>query len=136
MSDAGIRILLIEDSPLQARLIEEMLSEVQSARYHLEWADRLSKGLERLRGGRVDLVLLDLTLPDSWGLDTFIRLRAAHPALPVVVLTGAGDEKVFREAGRRGAQGCMVKDQLNSASLDRCIRTALARRRRSGDTGG
>ena len=136
MSEAKIGILLIEDSPLQARLIEEMVSEVQSAQFHIERADRLSKGLERLAGGGIDLVLLDLTLPDSWGLDTFIRLRAAHPAIPVVVLTGAGNEKVCREAEQRGAQECMVKDQLSSISLDRCIRNALAGKRRDPDTSG
>jgi DNA-binding NarL/FixJ family response regulator len=136
MGNAKIGILIIEDSPVQARLIEEMLSEVPGARFHLEWADRLSKGLECLAGGGIDLVLLDLTLPDSWGLDTFIRVRTAHPAIPVVVLTGAGDEKVFREAGQRGAQECMVKDQLSSASLGRCIRNALAGKRRDTDTSG
>ena len=70
MMDKPVKVLLIEDNPGDARLIREMLREVRDTRFELECADRLSAGLERLRNGGIDIVLLDLGLPDSQGLDT------------------------------------------------------------------
>src|SRR6266536_467584 len=87
-----IRVLLIEDNRGDVRLIEEYLAEVEGLSFHLENVNRFSAGLERLAHGGVDVVLLDLSLPDSRGLDTFVRLQAAAPGVPVVVLTGFNDE--------------------------------------------
>jgi len=73
---------------------------------------------------------------DSGGLDTFIGVHTAHPAIHGAALTGAGDGEVFRGSGRRGAHACTVKNQLGSASLDRCVRNALTRQRRGNDMSG
>jgi DNA-binding response OmpR family regulator len=87
-----IRILLIEDNPGDARLIQEMLIEAGSNQSDLERCDRLSAGLERINSGGVDALLLDLGLPDSNGIDTFLRVYAQAPEVPTVVLTGLDDE--------------------------------------------
>src|SRR5436190_23187376 len=74
-----VNVLLIEDNRGDVRLIEEYLAEVEGLVFRLESVDRFAAGLERLRHGSVDVVLLDLSLPDSRGLDTFVRLQAAAP---------------------------------------------------------
>ena len=83
MEEEHIKVLLIEDNPGDARLIQEMLTEVRDSPFDLEYAERLSAGLEHLGSGRIDLVLLDLSLPDARGLDTFVKLfaHARTPAL-------------------------------------------------------
>ena len=83
----SIKVLLIEDSPTCALMIRTMLSEVKVAEFELESADRLSTGLNRLAQGGIDVVLLDLTLPDSQGLDTVARTQAQAGGVPIVVLT-------------------------------------------------
>jgi CheY-like chemotaxis protein len=77
-----LNILLIEDNPGDARLIRELLTTARSAPLHLQVVDRLSTGLERLAAGGVDVVLLDLSLPDSQGLETFARAQAQAPQTP------------------------------------------------------
>src|SRR5947209_7758001 len=82
-----VNVLLIEDNRGDVRLIREYLAEVEGMSFHLETVDRFAAGLQRLARGGVDVVLLDLSLPDSRGLDTFVRLQAEAPGVPVVVLT-------------------------------------------------
>ena len=82
MDNRPIQILLIEDNPGDAELLRVMLDQVTGTPFALTWADRLQKGLERLAKGGVDLVLLDLSLPDSHGLDTFRRVKAQASAVP------------------------------------------------------
>src|SRR5712691_1825874 len=86
------QVLLVEDNPGDATLIQEMLSEVERADYRCQFADRLSTALAQLSSASVDVVLLDLSLPDSKGLGTLVKLRASQPGLPIVVLTGLDDE--------------------------------------------
>lgn len=124
-----IRVLLIEDNPGDVRLIKEMLAEVKNISFDLEWKDRLSTGIEKLAKGGVDIVLLDLMLPDSpRGIDTFTRVQAAAPEIPVVVLTGLDDETFAITAVRRGAQDYLVKGKVNSELLAHTIRYAIARK--------
>src|SRR5687768_12404154 len=85
-------VLLIEDYPGDARLIREMLREEWGSHFHIETADRVAAGLERLAQSGVDVVLLDLSLPDAHGLETFTRVHESAPDVPVVVLTGLNDE--------------------------------------------
>src|SRR3979411_1978895 len=87
-------VLLIEDNPGDARLIGEMLQEAPGARFLLECTDGLTGGLARLSRGGVQLVLLDLSLPESQGLESFLRVRTHAPSVPVVVLTGSDDEEL------------------------------------------
>ncbi len=105
-----MKILLIEDNPGDARLIREMLADAGGRGFAIEWVSRLAEGLERLRRGGIDLVLLDLDLPDSHGLDTFIKAQAQAPHVPFVVLTGLADETLGLITVRKGAQDYLFKD--------------------------
>jgi PAS domain S-box-containing protein len=127
MKDRQITVLLIEDNPGDVRLIREMLSEAKHAPFALESAGQLSKGLERLAKGDIDLLLLDLGLPDSQGLNTFLKIHTQSREIPVVVITGLDDEKLGMEAVQKGAQDYLNKGQVDSKSLIRVIRYAIER---------
>jgi len=121
--------LLIEDNPGDTRLIREMLAEIEPSDFEMEWADSLRGGLRRLSRGGIDVILLDLTLPDSRGFDTFTKAHSRASQVPIIVLTGLDDESVAVKAVAEGAQDYLVKSELSSSLLARSIRYALARRR-------
>jgi len=125
-----IKVLLIEDSVFATRHTQKMLAEANGSQIdaQLECADQLSVGLKRLAEGGIDIVLLDLTLPDSHDFDTFTRVHAQAPEMPVVVLTGLEDEKLAVEAVHKGAQDYLVKGQLDSNLLKRSILYAIERK--------
>jgi two-component system cell cycle sensor histidine kinase/response regulator CckA len=123
-----IRVLLVEDNPGDARLIIEMLREVSESEFALERVDRLLPALERLGGAGADVVLLDLGLPDSSGLDTFERIRLGTTNEPIVVISGLNDERVALEAVRAGAQDYLVKGRIEGQLLARVIRYAIERK--------
>ncbi|HJX37138.1 MAG TPA: PAS domain S-box protein, partial [Anaerolineae bacterium] len=127
MTDHAINALLIEDNPLDARLIREYLSEVTTARVALECADSLSAGLERLRNAPPDVLLLDLGLPESQGLDTLSTVLAEAPHTPVVVITGLDDEETAYRAVGEGAQDYLVKGRVDGDLLVRSMRYAMER---------
>jgi len=129
MDDKPIRALLIEDNPGDARLIGVMLAEVKSPPFDIERAERLSAGLECLAEGGIDVVLLDLSLPDSHGLETFARVHAEAPEVPIIVLTGLADTELAVKAVREGAQDYLVKGELNGALLVRSVRYGIERHR-------
>ncbi|MBI4289131.1 MAG: response regulator [Chloroflexi bacterium] len=124
----NVKVLLIEDNPGDARLIREMLAEHRGATFDVEWRDDLAKGMKRLADGPVDLVLLDLTLPDSHGFNTFSSVQTTIPRLPIVVLTGLDDETIAVRAVRGGAQDYLVKGKVTGEQLARAIRYAIARK--------
>jgi signal transduction histidine kinase len=128
MVESRIHILLIEDNPGDAELLEVMLAQVSGAPFSLECADHLAKGLARLTAGGIDIVLLDLSLPDSHGLDTFRRVKAAAPSVPIVVLSGTSDEMLAVKAVHEGSQDYLVKGQVNSQLLARGLRYAVERK--------
>jgi PAS domain S-box-containing protein len=128
MDSHHIHLLLIEDNPGDAGLIGEMLAEARGMSFELEWTETLSKGIERLVLGGIDVVLLDLALADSSGLETLRRLRADSPRAPVVVvLSGLIDEEISFQAVQEGAQDYLIKGQVDSNLLVRSIRYALER---------
>jgi PAS domain S-box-containing protein/putative nucleotidyltransferase with HDIG domain len=129
MDDKRINILLIEDNPTEAQLIEEMLTEGKGARFNLECVDRLATGLARLVANNIGLVLLDLGLPDSQGFATFARVYAEAPQVPVVVLSGVADENLAMKTVHEGAQDYVLKGNLDSSVLLRTIRYAIERKR-------
>jgi len=129
MADPTARVLLIEDDPAYARLIETLLEEEVGGGYDVERASRLEEGLDRLKAGNIDAVLLDLTLPDSKGLDTFVRACDAAPGVPIVVLTGFDDEQLALDAVKRGAQDYLVKGNAENDTLARSLRYAIERNR-------
>ena len=124
-----IRLLLIEDNPGDARIIQEMLIEAGSNQFALEQYDRLSAGLERLNSGGVDVLLLDLGLPDSNGIDTFLRVYAKAPEVPTVVLTGLDDQRLAVKLVNKGAQDYLVKGQFDNNLLMRTIHYSIERKR-------
>lgn len=128
MQSQGVKILLIEDNPAEARLLQELLKGNKSAQFSWVCVKRLKEALNRLVPQEFDVILLDLTLPDSVGLDSLKPLGDRAPHLPIVVLTNTNDEDLAIEAVRRGAQDYLLKRQLNTELLVRSLRYAIERK--------
>src|SRR5688572_18837749 len=128
-SNGTHNVLLIEDNPGDARLIEEMIREDPAAPFRLHRADRLSRALEHLAGGETGLVLLDLSLPDSLGLETFAKVYAHSPTVPIIVLTGNDDANVALSAVKSGAQDYLIKGRLDRELLLRSMQYSIERKR-------
>lgn len=124
-----IRVLMIEDSQVHARLVQGMLGQDQDHPFTVETADVLSTGLDRLVKGGLDVILLDLNLPDSEGLETFRRTRAAAGSVPIVILSGDDDQATAAKAVEDGAQAFLVKGGVNGLQLTRAVRYAVQRAR-------
>lgn len=129
-----IHILLIEDNPGDARLIREMLVDAchdNLAGYYFDvvWIDRVEAALAYLDAGAVDLILMDLSLPDSQGLDTVLRICEHALACPIVVLTALADESLALKAVGQGAQDYLLKNDADSETLVRAIHYAIERHR-------
>ncbi|RYE94022.1 MAG: response regulator, partial [Myxococcales bacterium] len=132
MTAAPVHILLVEDNPGDARLVQEALREaVEQApagpSYRVTVAGRLAAALEALDAGGVDVVLLDLELPDSRGLETYLQVRARAPGCPIVTLTSNGDESLGVRMLREGAQDYLPKSRFDGESLVRSVRYAQER---------
>lgn len=129
MSNQEACILLFEDNPGDAFLLKDMLETHPVAAFKLERVERLAVGLQRLSTNRYDVVLLDLSLPDSQGIETFNRVQQAAPRVPVVVLSGLDDETLAVQAVREGAQDYLVKGRVDGNLLVRSIYYAIERNR-------
>lgn len=123
-----IKVLLVEDNPGDADLIMEYLTSNERRRYQLTGVDNLAAALAALGARSFDIVLLDLSLPDSTGLDTVQGVIASFPQVTIVVLTGLADEDVALQAMRSGAQDYLEKNQITPALLQRTISYAIERR--------
>lgn len=129
MAAEPIRVLLIEDNPGDARLLREILGEVTSAEFELTHVEKLSDGVAALGEGNFDVILSDLSLPDSQGIRTFERIHAEAPEVPVVVLTGLDDATLAVRAVKEGAQDYLVKGEVTGDVLERSLRYAIERQR-------
>lgn len=129
MNESPIEVLLIDDDPIQKFLIQGYLDSAPEKPFHLTCAQSLAEGLQCLGSRHVDVVLLDLGLPDSSGNDTFTRVQEQSPTLAVVVLTGLEDESVGLGLVLAGAQDYLVKCQINAALVCRALRYAIERKR-------
>jgi DNA-binding NarL/FixJ family response regulator len=118
---------LVEDNPADAELVRAFLEEGSASFCQLEEARRLSAALKRIVRGGIDVVLLDLWLPDSSGLATFQRFHARCNDVPVVVLSGMDQESVALEAVKMGAQDYLVKGKADGEMLVRALRFAVER---------
>ena len=127
MTRSTIRLLLVEDDPSDAELVREALAECTRPSFELTHASHLRAAVDVLARDGTDLVLLDLGLPDSRGIETFDRLVAAHPTVPCIVLTGTDDDAVGVRAVQRGAQDFVVKDRPSPDVLARSVRYAIER---------
>jgi signal transduction histidine kinase len=122
-----LRILLVEDNPGDADLIQEMLPAGEDSEFAVHCVSRLADAVSHLRKKETDIALLDLDLPDSNGIETVRIARQAAPRLPIVVLTGNHDERVGIAAVQGGAQDFLVKGQTHGSHLARVIRYAVQR---------
>jgi diguanylate cyclase (GGDEF)-like protein len=125
----GKNVLLIEDNPGDARLIREMFADDPTQPFTLVHADRLSVGIEKLSHKAADLVLLDLSLPDSHGIETFSKIYAHSPKVPIIVLSGNDDQQLALYAVKSGAQDYLVKGKIDSALLMKAMHYSIERKR-------
>jgi len=121
------KILLIENDPAAADRIRAALTAAGSGSFDVDWVRQLSQGLARLSKGGIDAVLLELSLPDSQGIETFDKLFSAAPDVPILVL-GNGNEALAKEAVGRGAQDYLLAGHIDSYSLPRALRNAIERK--------
>jgi PAS domain S-box-containing protein len=120
----------VEDNPGDARLMQEYLADSSEVVFTLEHVVTLAAGLERLTRPGIDVVLLDLTLPDCAGLETFTRVQKQAPQMPIIVLSGQDDEALATKTVHSGAQDYLVKGQgVDSRLISRSIRYAIERKR-------
>jgi Flp pilus assembly CpaE family ATPase len=122
-----LTVLLIEDSPDYAALVQQWLALRTDVAFVLHWTDSLQPGLNRLKQGGVDVILLDLSLPDSNGPETFSRAKLHAGAVPVILLTGDDSEQLALQLVQSGAQDYIVKGSCNGDSLARAIQYAVVR---------
>jgi len=124
-----INVLLIEDDTGFARMVHKMITEIETGPFTFERVENLEKGMERVKKGGIDVVLLDLLLPDSEGIFTFFKLRDVTEDIPVVVLSALEDDETAILAVREGAQDYLFKGIVNPAVLVRSIRHSIERKR-------
>ncbi len=124
-----LKILLVEDSPTDAELLKESLAEKEFGRFEFAHAETLTEAVMYSKRDRFDVVLLDLSLPDTTGRETFLRARVEMPHLPIVVLTGNQDEVIGLEAVRCGIQDYLIKDQIYGRQTAHAIHYAIERKR-------
>jgi two-component system, cell cycle response regulator len=126
MKPQTVKILVIEDDQDDALLFEEALAEVdKSFKPKMEWVESLEDGVDRISSSAYDLVFLDLSLPGTHGIDTFLSLRDQFPNLPIVILTGFTHDSFADEARRQGAREYLVKGELDGEVLTRVIQSVL-----------
>ena len=123
-----LKILLIEDNLAEARLLQEFIKLTKSQNFGLVHVQRLQDGIKQLNSQKYDVILLDLTLPDSQGLSSIPQLLQQNPSNPIIVLTNTNDEELAIEAVRQGAQDYLVKRHVNPDTLVRSVRYAVERK--------
>ncbi len=128
MQQITIHLLLIEDDRGYARLISEMTKSVKGVNIVVFHAPLLMEGISILAENEIDVILLDLTLPDSEGIETFFRIKGVVPEIPIVVLTGREDERLAVTAVKQGAQDYLFKTEMRPPLLIRSLRYALERK--------
>jgi len=124
-----IHILLVEDNPGDVRLLEELLHENGTQLFSIEHVDSICQALSCAANKNFDLLLLDLALPDSSGLDTVRKMYGAIPHTPIIVLTNLEDDGLAVETVQAGAQDYLLKNQINAPALVRAMRHAIERKK-------
>jgi PAS domain S-box-containing protein len=130
----SLNVLVVEDNPDDKIFLEYHLKRVRQRELTVAWRETLSAGLTVIAGGWPDIVFLDLSLPDSRGIETVRTVRAQAPSLSIVVLTGMDDDEVALDAIKIGAQDYLVKGQLSHSVLSRSINYAIERQRAASVT--
>lgn len=127
--ESPIKVLLIEDNEEHVAFLRQLLATSESAQFELHTAGDVQHGIDRLKDGGIQLILLDLTLPDSDGLETFIRVMEAAPDIPLIVLSGLSDVALAIETVQLGAQDYLVKGHVDNHLLVRAMQYAIERKR-------
>jgi len=135
MNKKPLTVLLIEDSPAYAELVQQWLASKDGA-FVLNWTDSLKAGLNRLSRGGIDVILLDLGLPDSEGGKTFVAAQAHGASAPIIVLSANEDESLALKAIQDGAQDYIEKSSCNGELLAKAIQCAVLRHGHPGATAG
>ena len=128
MNELPTTILLVEDDSTDAGLIQAALANTADCSFHVEWVTRISEAIERLGRAGIDVVLLDLTLPDGQGVEAFDRVYQAAPEVLILVLSGASNEDVARQAMQRGARDFFSKAHVDAHWLPRALRYVIERK--------
>jgi len=124
-----VKILMIEDNPGDARIIQDMMADAENFDYTVDWKQTLTTGIEALGENSYDLVLLDLGLPDSpQSSVSFTRVHTVATGIPIIILTGLNDETFAVTTVKRGAQDYLIKGHIDTNTLSRTIRYAIARK--------
>ena len=134
MKEKALQVLVVEDNAGDVRLLREMFSKEKADGFELTHLLRMEEAVIHLAKGEVDIVLLDMGLPDGHGLETVRRAHAAAPGVPLIVLTGLDDEALAAEAMKEGAQDYLIKGQIENRALPRALRHAIERHRMQAET--
>ena len=129
MSSSIIKLLLVEDNDVDAHLTKDILAEWSIEQFDITHVTRLSEAFTHLARDRYDAILLDLSLPDAYGLPTLKQVQATSPTIPIIVLSGVSDQALSLQAVQQGAQDYLVKGQIQGDLLARSIRYAIERKR-------
>lgn len=124
-----VKVLLVEDNPGDVRFFEILLRQITTPKFKVFTVDTLAQGLDTLVKEDIDVVMLDLSLPDSFGLDTVGRVKQLVDVVPIIVLTGNDDDEFALKALNAGAQDYLVKGNIDEVILGRAIRYAIERNR-------
>ena len=128
MSRPSDNVLLIEDNPGDAKLVQRALTNTRFGPFQIEWVKDLADGLERLSRGGIEAVVADLSLPDSSGMETLDRLLLAAPRIPILILSGSDEEEIASQAVQHGAQDYLPKNHLDRYTLSRAVRNMIDRK--------
>lgn len=128
----SINVLLVEDNPGDAVIINEMFNEIPQIEFNVSHAKRLSEGLEIIHKEDFHIILLDLQLPDSQGIETFNHFHQLAPEIPIIILTGLEDEDFALDIVGEGAQDYLVKGQVDGKLLSRSIKYSIERKQIEG----
>lgn len=128
-----VNLLLIEDNPGDANYLRALLTENRKLEFNIKRANRVAEGLELIRQGGIDIVLSDLHLPDSQGMETVRQVRAAARDIPIIMLTSLDDEEFAAQAVHAGAQDYLVKGDVDAVIMIRAIRYAIERKKLEND---
>lgn len=128
MKQQKIEILLVEDNPGDAYLLQDQLQQTDTIQFNLIHVNCLEKAIATLEQTSFNIILLDLILPDSRGLETFLQIQATNPHIPIILLTGMDDKELATKAVRQGAQDYLIKGQTSGELIVRSIRYAIERK--------
>ncbi|MDD5438946.1 MAG: response regulator [Candidatus Omnitrophica bacterium] len=124
-----LRVLIIEDDAVTSITLQKLLADVHTAPYHSESVFTLKQAFELLDESSFDIILLDLNLPDSKGIDTVDSVWRRAPNIPIVVTTGSHDERILYQTKAHGAQECLFKGKYDIYCLDKTVHLAIENKR-------